>query len=212
MKTEDFINVLVYDQNSKMQSSIWPIAIRLATGLIFSFLIFAIFLGVREDFNHVKTDPHVVFKFIFAVSLFGALLPVIISAMRPEADLSQHRRRFALPILVMVIGVTIQLVTSPPDYWLSGMIGRYPGSCLRNIPALAIGPLLALLILLKNGAPSQPIATGSMAGAASGGMAAFIYALHCPDDSALFVALWYSLAIGIVAAIGAFVGSFWLKW
>jgi hypothetical protein len=45
-----------------------------------------------------------------------------------------------------------------------------------------------------------------------GAIGAALYATHCPDDSPLFVAAWYSLAIGFTAAIGALAGSRLLRW
>ncbi|MBX9710348.1 MAG: NrsF family protein, partial [Xanthobacteraceae bacterium] len=45
----------------------------------------------------------------------------------------------------------------------------------------------------------------------SAGLAATLYASHCPDDSPLFVATWYTIASVIVAAVGALAGSRVLK-
>ena len=212
MKTGDFINALVEDQGANPPRSGLPLAAQLAGGLAFSLAFFFVFLGIRADLLDAITDLHVVFKFIAAASLFGSLLPLVLYAVRPEIQLSRRLAWLALPLFVLVIGIAFQLLTSPTDYCFSGMVGRYPAACLRNIPVLAMGPLFVLLVMLKKGAPSQPVLSGAIAGAASGGMAAFIYALHCPDDSALFVALWYSLAIGIVTVIGAVVGRVWLRW
>ena len=50
-------------------------------------------------------------------------------------------------------------------------------------------------------------AYGAMAGLLSAGLAATLYASHCPDDSPLFVATWYTIATALVTAIGALVGS-----
>jgi hypothetical protein len=212
MKTGDLINALVEDQGIKEPLFGLRLGVRMVAGLAVSLVIFFLFLGVRADFQTAMTDPHVVFKFIFAASLFGSLLPMVVYAVRPEIHLASLMRWFVLPLLVLGGGVAAQLLTSPPDFWLSGMMGRYPTACLRNIPVLAIGPLTVLLLMLRGGAPTQPVATGAAAGAVSGGLAAFIYALHCPDDSALFVALWYSLAIGIVTVIGGVLGRYWLRW
>jgi hypothetical protein len=44
------------------------------------------------------------------------------------------------------------------------------------------------------------------------GIAATLYASHCTDDSPLFVATWYSLAIGMVALVGYVIGSRVLRW
>ena len=51
-----------------------------------------------------------------------------------------------------------------------------------------------------------------VAGLFAGGVAAAIYAAHCPDDSPLFVALWYSLGIAIVALVGGLAGRLALRW
>ena len=212
MKTDDFINALVEDQGVKVAASGRRFGSQMGAGLGLSLAIFVVFLGVRHDFAVALSDPHVMFKFIFAASLVGCLLPVVIRAVRPEVRLLQPLRWVALPLVVLGAGVAFQLLTSAPEAWLTGMIGQNPGSCLKSIPALAVGPLVVLLLILRNGAPTRPVLSGAVAGIVSGGFAAFIYALHCPDDSALFVALWYSLAIGITALAGALLGNRFLRW
>jgi len=73
-------------------------------------------------------------------------------------------------------------------------------------------PLLAAALLaLRRGAPSRPAVTGAFAGLLSAGLAATLYAAHCTDDSPMFVATWYTIAVGLVAAIGALAGSRVLK-
>jgi hypothetical protein len=54
--------------------------------------------------------------------------------------------------------------------------------------------------------------SGAAAGLGAGGLGAALYALHCSDDSPLFVAAWYSLAISIVAFAGASAGPRFLRW
>jgi hypothetical protein len=43
-------------------------------------------------------------------------------------------------------------------------------------------------------------------------LSAALYATHCPDDSPLFVAVWYTLAVTLVMLIGASVGHRVLRW
>jgi hypothetical protein len=211
MKTDELITLLVEDQTVKPGTPRLRMALYAALGLACSLAIFFAFLGIRADFGSAITDPHVVFKFIFAASLFAALWPAVLASTRPEA-IVPVMNRLVLPAIILAVGIVAQLLTSPSDYWLSGMIGRYPSACLRSIPALAIGPLAVLLVLIHNGAPTRPVLSGALAGCAAGALSAFIYALHCPDDSSLFVALWYSLAIGIVTLLGAALGRYALKW
>ena len=84
--------------------------------------------------------------------------------------------------------------------------------CMRMIPLLAAPMLAALIVALRAGAPLHPALTGALAGAASAGVAALLYASHCPDDSPLFVATWYPLATLICAAAGALAGRRFLAW
>jgi hypothetical protein len=65
---------------------------------------------------------------------------------------------------------------------------------------------------MRNGAPESPGIAGAVAGLASAGIAATLYASNCFDDSPLFVAAWYPLAIMLVATIGFFSGHRWLHW
>lgn len=66
---------------------------------------------------------------------------------------------------------------------------------------------IAALIALRHGAPGRPALAGAFAGLLSAGFAATLYASQCIDDSPLFVATWYSIAIAAVTAIGALAGK-----
>jgi hypothetical protein len=50
------------------------------------------------------------------------------------------------------------------------------------------------------------------AGAMAAGIGAAIYALHCPDDSPLFLALWYVMAVTAVILAGRAGGRRLLRW
>jgi hypothetical protein len=71
-----------------------------------------------------------------------------------------------------------------------------------SLPILA-GSLLAL----RHGAPSRPAFVGALAGVMSAALGATLYAAHCTDDSPLFVAAWYTVAVVVMAALGAAIGN-----
>jgi hypothetical protein len=80
---------------------------------------------------------------------------------------------------------------------------------LAIVPAsLAAANLAELLRCARRSIPPLPERAGLFAGA----IGAACYATHCPDDSPLIVAPWYTLAIGFVVAIGAVAGRRLLRW
>jgi hypothetical protein len=90
---------------------------------------------------------------------------------------------------------------------MTRLVGSNSRVCLTAIPLLSLPLLAAALIGLRHGAPARPAIAGAIAGLLSAGLAATLYASHCPDDSPLFVATWYTLATALVTAIGALAGS-----
>ena len=92
------------------------------------------------------------------------------------------------------------------------MIGHNMSALLTLIPLLALPPLAALIYALREGAPANPALSGALAGAASAGLSAMIYATNCTDDSPLFVASWYPIATLVVMGIGALAGRRFLAW
>jgi hypothetical protein len=96
--------------------------------------------------------------------------------------------------------------------WSERMIGANAEFCLLSIPCLAAAPLVAALLALRQGAPGNPGLAGAAAGLFAGAIGAACYATHCPSDSPLFVAAWYSLGIGFVVVGGALVGRRLLRW
>jgi hypothetical protein len=108
--------------------------------------------------------------------------------------------------------VLYELLATPPERWLEQAVGNYASTCIVAIPSLSIVTLAALLVALRAGAPRSPALAGAAAGVLAGCLSAALYATHCPDDSPLFVAVWYTLAVGLVTLTGAFAGRWALRW
>ena len=108
--------------------------------------------------------------------------------------------------------MVVELLVVPQSEWLSRLVGTNAMHCTAMIPMLAAPILAALIVALRAGAPLHPALTGALAGAASAGVAALLYASSCPDDSPLFVATWYPLATLICMGVGALAGRRFLAW
>ena len=58
----------------------------------------------------------------------------------------------------------------------------------------------------------RPMLAGAATGLLVGGLAATLYGLHCPEHTAAFVAVWYTLGMAIPTAMGALIGRFVWRW
>jgi hypothetical protein len=96
--------------------------------------------------------------------------------------------------------------------WSGKLVGTNSIACLTYIPLIGIGPLAIFLRALCHGAPTRPALAGAAAGLAAGGIAATFYAAQCTDDSPLFVATWYTIAIAGLALIGAAAADRFAQW
>ena len=177
----------------------------LAAGAIF----FAV-LGPRPDIGQALETTRFLFKFVVTAVLFASAVPVLRALARPG-------KRPAWPIMLaapalVLVAIVLELVALSSGQWISSLVGTNAIYCLALIPLLGILPLAAMLAALNAGAPTRPVLAGAVAGICAGGLAAIFYAAYCPDDSPLFVATWYSLAILLLALLGALGGRFVLRW
>jgi hypothetical protein len=80
------------------------------------------------------------------------------------------------------------------------------------VPLLSIPAFAILIILARRLAPTNLTRAGAYIGLMAGGFGAAGYALHCGEDSMLFVATAYTLAISEMAVLGALLGPRLLRW
>jgi hypothetical protein len=108
--------------------------------------------------------------------------------------------------------VLVELYVTPSSDWTKKLIGHNAFHCMTIIPVLSLFPAVPLFLAMRHGAPESPGIAGAVAGLASAGIAATLYASNCFDDSPLFVATWYPLATALVATVGYFAGNRYLRW
>ncbi|MBL0407900.1 DUF1109 family protein [Microvirga aerilata] len=211
MRTEDLIRALAHDSASRSESVARRLVTRALVGVLAALCVFALFLTPRPDLSVVIVTPRVAFKFLITLALVGAAGALTLRAMRPEARSSLWS--VLIPVLALLaVGVAAELISSPPAAWRPLLIGSNALACLALVPLLSLLPLGSILAALRYGAPSQPRFAGTIAGLLAGGIGSALYALHCPDDSPLFVAAWYGLSITVISVLGAALGARWLRW
>jgi len=212
VKTSEFIRALAADPVPE------PIHIRqrffaaLAVGLLGALVLYALFVGPRPDIDVALSTIRFNLKFVDALALALPALLLLLRLVRPDAQLGALALWLFAPLVLLAAAVAVELIVVPQHEWMARLIGQNMRYCTTMIPMMAAPILAALIFALRAGAPQHPGWTGALAGAASAGLASFLYASHCPDDSPLFVATWYPLATLICAAGGAWAGRRWLAW
>ncbi len=211
MKTDDFIRTLAADRAVAIRPN-QALALALAVGVAVAAAVFTLTLGPRPDVATALQTVRFLFKFVVTIAVFAAGLRLAAALARPGGDAASAARLLLVPVALMGAALAIELVVVPADAWMPRLIGYNAAVCLGAIPLIALGPLAAFLLALRSGAPTAPARAGAAAGLVAAGLAATLYASHCADDSPLFVATWYSLAIALVVAAGAWLGPRVLRW
>jgi len=174
--------------------------------------VFLPMVGPRPDLGpSMMSIPVMVkqaFPILIALGAFGAALRLARPGMRVGG---WALALLAVPVL-LGLAVAATMMRMPPADWMPAMMGQSNGQCLGYIVVMSIPLLAASIWALRSGASTRPSLSGAVAGLLSGGAAAIVYSLHCTEDSPLFYALWYILAILAVAGLGALMGSRWLRW
>lgn len=212
MKTDDLIEALVQDAIQRKVSPAQRVFGAMLLGALFAGTTFALALGVRPDIGSASETWRFVFKFALALACMTCAWRACLELARPDVRVSDVAGWIALAPALLAVAVVYELTAIPPVHWAEHAVGNYARTCLLAIPLLSIAPLIMLLIALRSGAPSVPASTGAVAGLLAGALSAALYATHCPDDSPLFVAVWYTLAVGLVVLTGAVLGHRLLRW
>lgn len=211
MKTEDLINALAAD--GRQAGNLGRVLlIALAAGTFVAGAAFFMTLGFRPDIDSAMHTMRFSFKFLVTLSLAITAIGVVWRIGRPGMPPVLPSWALAIPVLLLVAAVVIEMAVLPEADWSARAIGRNWTHCLLAIPALSIPTLAALLYALRDSAPSDPAIAGAVAGLVSSGIAATYYASNCTDDSPMFVATWYTLAVLIVTLAGAVAGRHLLRW
>ena len=138
---------------------------------------------------------------MITITLAASAFGVARSLSRPGDAWREAMPYLAAAPALIAIAVVAELFLLPPDAWSAKLIGDNSMACLTSIPLIGIGPLAIFLLALRHGAPTRPALAGAVAGLLAGGIAATFYAAQCTDDSPLFVATWYTIAIAGLALL-----------
>ena len=211
-KTEDLIDILVMDLRP---CSARGLDRRLALGAGFAGLAatvgVVIGLEARPDLAAAVVGTTFWCKAAYTslLAICGAWLLTRLG--RPGQSAQGPTRLLVAVLLIAGVAATGELLGAPPHARLGLLMGGSASVCPGYIFALAGLGALALISSARRYAPTRPGLAGAAFGLMLGGIAATAYGLHCPEWSAAFVVVWYSLGIALASLVGWALGPrlFW---
>ena len=212
MRTDELVHALVADRGTAPPSLKRRCALALAIGFAISAVAFWVTLGPRPDIAAAAVTVRFDLKIVESLLLAATAAALVMRLAQPGAATRSHTIAMAAAPALLAVSVLAELFVLPPSQWEAKLVGDNSVVCLTAIPLLSLPLLAALLLALRHGAPTARGAAGAAAGLLAGGLAAALYAIQCTDDSPLFVATWYSIAIGAVTILGAILGRRLLRW
>jgi hypothetical protein len=213
MRTDDLIQSLSADLRPVGRgAAAWRIALGLGAGAAASTILMVLWIGVRPDLAQAVGTWMFWVKFAYA-ALAGLLLALATSRLsHPGARLGGLAVAVGLPFALMGSMAAMRLAMAAREAWHGLIMGASSHVCPWRIFVIGLPLLAGVLWAVRGLAPTRLTLAGVTAGGAAGALATLIYSFHCPETAAPFVAIWYTLGMALVAALGGALGARLLRW
>lgn len=213
MNTDELIHLLAADAHPVPAHGVERrFVLAVALGLAGAAALMLSVFGLRHDWAVVIALPMFWGKFALGGSLAALGLSALLRLARPGMPWQRAALWLALPPAAMWLLAGLALASALPAERLPLLLGSTWRSCPFNITLLSLPSLAALLWALRGAAPTRLAWSGAGAGLLAGALGVLVYALHCPEMAAPFVALWYLAGMALPTALGALLGPRLLRW
>ena len=212
MKTNDLIALLASDTLQPQKPMRQQLLRQLVLGaVVCGVLLFTLF-GLNPQMDQMAVHPAFITKMLWLTALMGFSLYGLFRLARPGVGAGHTLWGIGLALLAMFSLGLLQLLQTDSGAQTAQWMGGSWQVCSVSITALSLPVLGALLWALRQLAPTRPVLTGAVAGVLAGSLAASIYSLHCTETSLTFFAVWYVAGMALATALGALLGTRWLRW
>ena len=212
MKTNDLIALLASDTLQPQKPVRQQLLRQLVLGaVVCGVLLFTLF-GLNPQMDQMAVHPAFITKMLWLTALMGFSLYGLFRLARPGVGAGHTLWGIGLALLDMFSLGLLQLLQTDSGAQTAQWMGGSWQVCSVSITALSLPVLGALLWALRQLAPTRPVLTGAVAGVLAGSLAASIYSLHCTETSLTFFAVWYVAGMALATALGALLGTRWLRW
>jgi len=213
MKTDDLVDLLAAQAAPVPRGAASRrLRIALAAGLPLAAAIMLLDYGIRRDLVQAMFWPMFWVKLLFPACIGVAGYVMVQRLARPGVRVRRAWLGAVLPVLAVWALAAIGWWRMPDEARMPALMGQTWRSCAWSIGFIGLPVFVAALAALRGLAPTHAAAAGAAAGALAGGAGAAIYALHCPELTAPFMAVWYMLGIALPVVVGALLGPRLLRW
>jgi len=188
------------------------ILLGLGLGAVTSTLLMIAWLGVRPDIREAMATGMFWVKFAYTVLTGLFLTAALVRLSRPGAKVGPFAVAIAAPLAALVVMAAVRLMRADPEMRMPLMMGASADVCPWRIFVIGLPVLAGAVWAVRGLAPTRLTVAGLAAGGCAGAFGAAIYGFHCNETASPFVAVWYTLGIAALAALGALAGSRWLRW
>lgn len=213
MKTDDLMVLLAAGAQPVSPRAVERrLARALVAGLVGALLWLQVQYGIRSDLAEVWHTPPFGLKLAMPLAVAVGGVWAVFQLAHPEGRLRGMGAGLWVPVVLLWAWALAVLVQAPPAERLPLVLGDTWRTCVAHVVATAAPVGVGLFWALQGLAPTRPALTGGVAGWLAGAVGAAVYALHCPEMQAPFLAVWYVLGMATCAGLGAVAGRRWLRW
>ncbi len=211
--TDEFLEKLVRDLRPVGRAPVWRrLVIGLLAGCAVALAGVVVLLGLRPDFWLAIHSAMFWVRLAYTLTFAGLGLWCIEKLARPAGDASRRLPWLLAPFAAIGILAALQMYFAPAPMRGRMVMGEPDSVCPWCILLSSLPVFAGLVWAMRGLAPTRPRLAGAVAGITAGAAGASLYALHSPESTAPFIAIWYTLGILLVGAMGAVLGPRILRW
>jgi len=213
MQTTDLIDRLAADLHPTSPGAAWKtLAVALSVGSVVALGAACVSFGKGNAFAAMLLTSSLWMKWAYALGVSAAALSLCARLARPEGAPGALPFLLGVPLLMLGAIALMEVAGLPADERRALWLGRTAVMCPWTIAAQAIPIFVAVLLALRQLAPTRPRLAGFSAGCLAGAIAAGLYAIYCKETAAAFVVTWYTAGILLPGLVGVLIGSRVLRW
>lgn len=122
------------------------------------------------------------------------------------------RKTTLLPLLPLAVWLGSLLQGTWQQFRLDGLLFQQEWVCFPAIVLVGSVPAIALICMLRRGAPLMPCTTVALGGLAAAGLGDFGLRLFHPQDASLMVLIWQFGSVAILTGLAGCAGRYVLNW